>query len=220
MRDKNNLHDDFYHDYRLRYNRYWIRRFGMIPHLPTSLDNSNSIYELLAWLQRAFKGLLDDFINQQIEFEQFKNAITELLEVLVPELIRKYVKSEEFRKIIYDIIDDWYEEKLKPIIEKIQQDIENNKKEITNLKNEITNINNKLEDIKGANEKINEKLKALDKIIDKLTEIGVWDKDKHDFKPGMGIAGGNINLFGGDPDGNSFIRTNNGKSENDLAGGI
>lgn len=216
----NNLHDDFYHDYRLRYNRYWIRRLGMIPHLPTSLDNSNSIYELLAWLQRAFKGLLDDFINQQIEFEQFKNAITELLEVLVPELIRKYVKSDEFRKIIYGIIDEWYEEKLKPIIEKIQDDIENNKQEINNLKNEIKNINNKLDNIKNANAEINEKLKALDKIINKLAEIGVWDKDKNDFKEGMGIAGGNINLFGGEPDGNSYIRTNNGQSENDLTGGI
>jgi hypothetical protein len=38
--------------------------------------------------------------------------------------------------------------------------------------------------------------------------------------PDRHIATGNINLFGGTVDGNAFIRTNNGKTENDLAGGI
>ena len=40
------------------------------------------------------------------------------------------------------------------------------------------------------------------------------------FNDGRSIATGNINIFGGTPDGNSYIRTNNGSSENDLAGGV
>ena len=34
------------------------------------------------------------------------------------------------------------------------------------------------------------------------------------------IAAGNINLYGGTPDGQTLIRTHNGQAENDLAGGI
>ncbi|WP_321383195.1 hypothetical protein [uncultured Enterococcus sp.] len=62
---------------------------------------------------------------------------------------------------------------------------------------------------------------ALKKIIEKLKEIGVWEGDMDGgFKPGMGIAGGNINLFGGAADGSHYIRTNNRKTENDLVGGV
>lgn len=67
----------------------------------------------------------------------------------------------------------------------------------------------------------NAKLKAtLNKIIESLKASGAWegDLDGH-FVQGRNIATGNINIFGGTPDGNSFIRTNNGRSENDLAGG-
>lgn len=210
-------YDDYFNDYRNRYNAYWVRRFGMIPELPTSLDNSNSIYELLAWLQRAFKALLDDFINMQLEFDQFKNALTDMLERLIPELIRQYVHSDEFRKIIEDIIDDWYNRFLKPILDEI-----NNK--IDNLNNQLGDINNKLGDLENLINNLNQTQGAdrdkLDKIINKLTEIGVWDKASGNFKPNMGIAGGNINLFGGALDGGYWIRTNNGKTENDLAGGI
>lgn len=68
---------------------------------------------------------------------------------------------------------------------------------------------------------IEKMLDALLKIIEKLKEIGVWEGDlEGGFIPGKGIAGGNINLFGGSPDGAHYIRTNNKSTENDLAGGI
>lgn len=68
----------------------------------------------------------------------------------------------------------------------------------------------------------NEKLKrALNKIINNLTASGAWTGGLDgDFVPNRNIATGNINLFGGTPDGNAFIRTNNGRTENDLAGGV
>lgn len=62
---------------------------------------------------------------------------------------------------------------------------------------------------------------ALDKIIANLESSGAWQGGiTGNFKPNRNIATGNINVFGGQPDGNSFIRTNNGQTENDLAGGI
>ena len=68
----------------------------------------------------------------------------------------------------------------------------------------------------------NEKLKkALVKIIDNLQASGAWQGGlEGGFVTDRNIATGNINVFGGTPDGNSFIRTNNGSTENDLAGGI
>ena len=98
--------EDFFKNYRGRYSSYWIERWGLIPELPTSFDNANSIYELLAWLQRAFKNLLDDFQQLESEFEDFKNAIIDLLEYLIPELIRRYHKSEEFRRLFIEMLKD------------------------------------------------------------------------------------------------------------------
>lgn len=62
---------------------------------------------------------------------------------------------------------------------------------------------------------------ALDKIIANLESSGAWSGGVDGgFTTNRNIATGNINVFGGTPDGNSFIRTNSGSTENDLAGGI
>lgn len=95
--------DEFFRAYRGRYSSYWVERWGLIPSIPTSFDNANSVYELLAWLQRAFKQLLDDFVALESELEDYKNALTELLEQLIPLLIRRYMESKE--------ADDWFNKK-------------------------------------------------------------------------------------------------------------
>lgn len=68
----------------------------------------------------------------------------------------------------------------------------------------------------------NAKLKdALMKIINNLTASGAWQGGlEGDFVPNRNIATGNINLFSNTVDSDFFIRTNNGQTENDLAGGI
>lgn len=58
----------------------------------------------------------------------------------------------------------------------------------------------------------------LDKIIQNLKDSGAWVGD--DFARGRNIATGNINVFGKVPDGNSFIRTNSGQTENDIVVGV
>lgn len=58
----------------------------------------------------------------------------------------------------------------------------------------------------------------LDKIIQNLKDSGAWSGD--DFVNGRNIATGNINVFGRVPDGNSFIRTNKGQTENDIVVGV
>lgn len=66
---------------------------------------------------------------------------------------------------------------------------------------------------------------ALEKLLTDLKGSGAWKQTgstvfEGELYPNRHVATGNINLFGGATDGSSFIRTNNGSTENDLAGGI
>lgn len=244
--------DEFFRAYRGRYSSYWVERWGLIPSIPTSFDNANSIYELLAWLQRAFKQLLDDFVALESEFEDFKNALTELLENLVPLLIKRYMESAEADRWFTGKADKYYERVIKPYIdeqirnlkEKIERDLQaletriNEKIEAEKQERirEINNLKEKLEQEKEARQRDKEDLQrqlqdqatknndlkdTLTKLISNLEKSGAWAGGlKGNFKEGRNIATGNINIFGGTPDGNSFIRTNNGSTENDLSGGI
>lgn len=93
--------------------------------------------------------------------------------------------------------------------------------------------------LNGMNERINQLetratdirnvTNAVNSIVDHLKKSGAWDTNatpsqstdiRGGLKDGINIAYGNINIFGGSPDGNSYIRTNSGQTENDLAGGI
>lgn len=246
------FHDEFFRNYRGRYSSYWVERWGLIPSIPTSFDNANSIYELLAWLQRAFKQLLDDFVALESEFEDFKNALTELLENLVPLLIKRYMESAEADRWFTGKADKYYERVIKPYIdeqirnlkEKVERDLQaletriNEKLEAEKQARirEINNLKEKLEQEKEARQRDKEDLQrqlqdqatknndlkdTLTKLISNLEKSGAWAGGlKGNFKEGRNIATGNINIFGGTPDGNSFIRTNNGSTENDLSGGI
>lgn len=244
--------DEFFRAYRGRYSSYWVERWGLIPSIPTSFDNANSIYELLAWLQRAFKQLLDDFVALESEFEDFKNALTELLENLVPLLIKRYMESAEADRWFTGKADKYYEGVIKPYIDEqirnLKEKIERDLRELENRINEkletekqdrireINNLKEKLEQEKQARQQDKEDLirqiqdqanknndlkDTLTKLISNLEKSGAWAGGlKGNFKEGRNLATGNINLFGGTPDGNSFIRTNNGSTENDLSGGI
>lgn len=251
--------DEFFRNYRGRYSSYWVERWGLIPSIPTSFDNANSIYELLAWLQRAFKQLLDDFVALESELEDYKNALTELLEQLVPLLIRRYMESQEaddwfnkkadiyYNKIIKPYIDGEIlkvEKKIAALEKKLDDEVKrldgridalNTKlekeikklddritKEVETLNNRITTENNALkEQIQALKDKNNGLETALKKIIENLEGSGAWSGGlTGEFTQGRNLATGNINIFGGTPDGASFIRTNNGSTENDLSGGI
>lgn len=244
--------DEFFRAYRGRYSSYWVERWGLIPSIPTSFDNANSIYELLAWLQRAFKQLLDDFVALESEFEDFKNALTELLENLVPLLIKRYMESAEADRWFTGKADKYYERVIKPYIDEqirnLKEKVERNLQALETRINEkleaekqerireINNLKEKLEQEKEARQRDKEDLQrqlqdqatknndlkdTLTKLISNLEKSGAWAGGlKGNFKEGRNIATGNINIFGGTPDGNSFIRTNNGSTENDLSGGI
>ena len=79
-----------------------------------------------------------------------------------------------------------------------------------------------IQDIKNM---LNSNQEAFKKLLQHLENIHVWqhtgdDILKGNFAPGMGVAGGNINVFTGSADGNTWIRTNSGKTENDIVAGV
>ena len=87
----------------------------------------------------------------------------------------------------------------------IDSDLATIKNDITKIKNDLTTQGN-----------------ALKKIIENLYNSGAITSNDFNFSfnTGRNIATGNINLFGGTQDGNSFIRTSKTAQENDLTGGI
>lgn len=245
-------HEEFYKRWHGKYSRYWVERFGLIPELPTSFDNANSIYELLAWLQRAFKALLDDFLSLEAEVQDFKEAFADMIEDLLPALIRRFFNSKEFDDLLNKKMDEYFNRVIKPYIDqkiqelkdyingeleklrefvrseidKLKAEVERRLKELEDkvnaklneFNNRLANVENRIGELEG---KVNANRQALEKIINNLRNSGAWNGGlEGDFNPNRNIATGNINLFGGTQDGSSFIRTNNGQTENDVTVGV
>lgn len=76
------------------------------------------------------------------------------------------------------------------------------------------------ENLELINNSINSLSQQLQAIITDLQNSGAWDNVNQRLVQGRSIATGNINLFAGTVDGESFIRTNNGQTENDIAAGL
>ena len=93
--------------------------------------------------------------------------------------------------------------------------------EIQKIWDAIHDLQNGLDSANGDIAKIKN---ALVKLLTNLKNSGAWTSKGNildgNFVQNRNIATGNINVFGGTPDGNSYIRTNKGKNENDLVGGI
>ena len=101
----------------------------------------------------------------------------------------------------------------------------------TKLKNTQDNLADTKNTLNTVKDDLNKTTNALKQIVKSLINSGAWDPNANStsasttdlrggIKQGINIAYGNINLFGGTQDGNSYIRTNSGQTENDLAGGI
>lgn len=98
--------------------------------------------------------------------------------------------------------------------------------EIKKIKQRLDDIerrlNTRLDTLEATTGQINS---ALSKLLENLADSGAWNHTEGNIFDGYmnanrNIATGNINLFGGTQDGSSFIRTNNGETENDLVGGV
>lgn len=93
------------------------------------------------------------------------------------------------------------------ITEKVNKAVKPISEKVTELETRVQTLETDMGLVKGA----------LTKIINDLKGSGAWVGNlAGDFVSGRHIATGNINLFGGRPDGYSFIRTNSGQNNNDV----
>lgn len=113
---------------------------------------------------------------------------------------------------------------------------EDNDKQTLTLNNNVLSISNgnsvtlpaqgvSTQDFNNLKNEYNQLKGAFTALLQNLKNTGAWNQTGNtifegSLRPDRNIATGNINLFGGTVDGSAFIRTNNGKTENDLAGGI
>lgn len=96
---------------------------------------------------------------------------------------------------------------------------------VGNPKDNTTDNSTVLNDFNNLKNEYNQLKGAFTALLQNLKNSGAWNQTGNtifegSLRPDRNIATGNINLFGGTVDGSAFIRTNNGKTENDLAGGI
>lgn len=116
--------------------------------------------------------------------------------------------------------------KIKTDILDLDERVTNNERDIgildgrvTKVENDLTSLTNK---VNTNTTNINHLTNALQKILTNLHSSGAITNSNminYEFKPNRKIASGNINLFGGTSDGNSFIRTSDAKTENDITSG-
>lgn len=82
-----------------------------------------------------------------------------------------------------------------------------------------------LQDFNNLKNEYNQLKGAFTALLQNLKNSGAWNQTGStifdgNLNDGRNIATGNINVFSKRPDGDLFIRTNNDKSEGDLAGGV
>lgn len=133
-----------------------------------------------------------------------------LLEALADKLNQEIADRIQGDEELNQKIDNVKNE-LTQLINNLRQDFndykDSNNSEIDNLKQEIT-------DLKAKNAKLET---AIQKIVTNLYEGGnATTNDINTYTINNHIASGNINLYGGQTDGNSLIRTHTGQAENDV----
>lgn len=194
----------FYNNWSVRFRR--LASFTNLgAHGVIAIPNT-TFEEWLWWFHEWAEALTDDY-------NAFKKMVYEALLMIQKHLeaIDKVLKNHEDRITT-----------LENEIKSIKQEIKNLHDEITNIKQDITNLRN---DVNNIQNQLGKNNGALEKILQSLKNIGVWNQTggtifEGEFAPGKSVAGGNINIFGGAQDGGSWIRTNPGQTENDITAGI
>lgn len=140
-----------------------------------------------------------------------------------------YIKNEQTNAPTVTAYDD---APLKARITALEGKTNNDNQTLSISNNRLTISNGNSVDIPQPDlsnyvtaDEYNDLKNALAKLLADLKGSGAWEQTGDNIfvgnlKPNRHFATGNINLFGGTPDGDDFIRTNNGSTENDLAGGI
>lgn len=157
-------------------------------------------------------------LTKQTTIEQFNQSWNELKPQVIE--LTKQTTINQFNESWEELKPQVIELTKQTTINQFNQSWEELKPELTQYVNNT--INNYID---NQDSKIGKMYDDLSILLTNLKNSGAWVQtgatifDGH-MADGRNIATGNINIFGGSVDGNSYIRTNNGATENDLAGGV
>lgn len=163
--------------------------------------------------------------NKMIE-DLAKNTM-HVIDMLICSDCGQWKQIELLWNAINDLLGKY--DDLLALIKALQQSVSQIQQRIQQLQNSIDDLDGRVDtnttNISNATTNLNSTMTALKKILENLHTSGAWSTTGDNvlngsLNSGRNLATGNINVFGGSTDGNSYIRTNNGKTENDLAGGI
>lgn len=197
----------FYHNWDLRFRK--LASFSALGTRGAIAIPNTTFEEWLYW----FHEWAIHFANDYNEFKKLVYQAIKLLEKHM-EVIDKRLTEIENR--LTEI-----ERQLRDIYDKIAQI----NKEISDLQNRVAKLEKDLQDkyneLLNKNNKNEERIAALEwqlqQIVNNLKSSGAMNSNgimAHN------IAYGTINVFGGSTDGGSYIRSNNGRTENDITAGI
>ena len=157
-------------------------------------------------------------LTKQTTIEQFNQSWNELKPQVIE--LSKQTTINQFNESWNELKPQVIELTKQTTINQFNQSWEELKPELTQYVNNT--INNYID---NQDSRIGKMYDDLSLLLTNLKNSGAWTQtgdtifDGH-MTDGRNIATGNINIFGGSVDGNSYIRTNNGSTENDLAGGV
>lgn len=149
----------------------------------------------------------------QEAYATITNNVGIMYELLIHSDCGQWDQIDALWKALQEGLDALWKE-----IEKLNNRCDQLTDDVANLKDYVDAQDNKI------NLKVGNIETALIKVLINLKEAGAWQEDgtllNGNFVAGRHIANGNINVFGGQVDGSSFIRTSNNATDNDLAGGV
>lgn len=192
--------DYFYNNWLVRYRR--IASFTPLGTRGVLAIPNTTFEEWLVWFEAMFDAFLKDY-------NEFKKLVLEALQLHEKHLQLHDEQIKELQRQVQDIYNKI--DQINDRLNTIEHTLSEHEKQINNLRDRIDKLENDNN--------------ALVKILENLKNSGAWTQDGNKItdghlNAGRNIATGNINLFGGSTDGESFIRTNNGQTENDITAGI
>lgn len=177
----------------------------------SEFNTGMNIYQCLNYLQGHI-GWLVKAVNDVVK--KWNKNIEEMIKYCIE------LSKSEFDKHWAELKPQVIELTKQTTINQFNQSWEELKPELTQYVNNTIN-----QYIDNQDSKIGKMYDDLSILLTNLKNSGAWTQtgetifDGH-MTDGRNIATGNINIFGGSVDGDSYIRTNSGATENDLAGGV
>ena len=177
----------------------------------SEFNTGMNIYQCLNYLQ-GYIGWLVKAVNDVVK--KWNKNIEEMIKYCIE------LSKSEFDKHWAELKPQVIELTKQTTINQFNQSWEELKPELTQYVNNTIN-----QYIDNQDSKIGKMYDDLSILLTNLKNSGAWTQtgatifDGH-MTDGRNIATGNINIFGGSVDGGSYIRTNSGSTENDLAGGV